>query len=106
MEDGGGTGPHTQRRWNDERPRAATSRDAWRFPAGLSRLGTSRGYTGLETERSGPNADIGVSGLDPDRTNSSPSRRIDHLPELPCACAEEEPTMAYSADLISTGVDE
>ena len=58
MEGGGGTGPHIQRRWNDESPSAATSRDAWRSPAGLSRLGRSRGYTGLETERSGPNVDI------------------------------------------------
>ena len=30
MEDGGGTGPHIQRRWNDESPSAATSRLASR----------------------------------------------------------------------------
>ena len=41
-------------------------RNAWRSPARLSRLGTNRGYTGLETERSRPNVDIDVSGLDPD----------------------------------------
>ena len=39
-----------------------------RLPATLGDLQqvSSRGYTRLETERSGPNVDIGVSGLDPD----------------------------------------